>query len=488
MFNNRWIRPARFAPATLILLVGLGMNACSSDSTRTTVRVASTTSLYDTGLLDELVSAFAVEHPGYSVQVVAVGTGQALALGARRDADLVFVHAPEREAEFMAAGYGLRRTTLMRNDFAIAGPETDPAGVSQATDGPDALRKIAAAGAPFASRGDDSGTHIREQSLWIAAGGRPDDGSYLEVGQGMGSTLLFAAERRAYVLTDWATLTVLRGNGVDLIELFTGGEQLQNLYSLMTVAGAAEPDGAATVRQSPVQAGRRMNPFAEAWQLLTHADPYVMAIVVRSLAISGSALVLATIIGLPIGALIGLSSFRLRVPAIAIVNTGLALPPVVAGLAVYLLLSRSGPLGNLELLFTPVAMGIAQVALAGPYIAAVTLAGLEALPTDIGLQAKGLGATRLQAAVLQLREIRTSLVAAIAAGFGAIISEVGAAMIVGGNILGETRVMTTTIVLETRRGNFGVAIALGVVLLVVALLVNVVLTSLGARSRRPIMS
>jgi tungstate transport system permease protein len=217
-------------------------------------------------------------------------------------------------------------------------------------------------------------------------------------------------------------------------------------------------------------------------------DPYVLAVIVRSLTISGSALVLATIIGLPIGAAIGLSRFRLRVPAIAIVNTGLALPPVVAGLAVYLLLSRSGPLGNWNLLFTPWAMGVAQVVLAGPYIAAVTLAAVESLPPDIGLQAQGLGASRLQAALLQLREVRTSLVAAVAAGFGAIISEVGAAMLVGGNILGQTRVMTTTIVLETRRGNFGVAIALGIVLLVVALLVNVVLAGLGTRTRRPVLS
>lgn len=231
-----------------------------------------------------------------------------------------------------------------------------------------------------------------------------------------------------------------------------------------------------------------MNPFAEAWQLLTAGDPYVMAVVVRSLAISGSALVLATLIGLPIGAAIGLSNFRLRVPAIAIVNTGLALPPVVAGLAVYLVLSRSGPLGHLEILFTPWAMGVAQVVLAGPYIAAVTLAALESLPPDIGLQARGLGASRLQAALLQLREVRTSLVAAVAAGFGAIISEVGAAMLVGGNILGQTRVMTTTIVLETRRGNFGVAIALGAVLLIVALLVNMVLAGLGTRARRPVLS
>ncbi len=231
-----------------------------------------------------------------------------------------------------------------------------------------------------------------------------------------------------------------------------------------------------------------MNPFAEAWELLVHGDPYVMAVVLRSLAISGSALVLATLIGLPIGAALGLSNFRMRVPTIAIVNTGLALPPVVAGLAVYLLLSRSGPLGHLEMLFTPWAMGVAQVVLAGPYIAAVTLAALESLPPDIGLQARGLGATRLQGALLQLREVRTSLVAAIAAGFGAIISEVGAAMLVGGNILGETRVMTTTIVLETRRGNFGVAIALGAILLAVALFVNFVLAGLGTRTRRPVLS
>jgi tungstate transport system permease protein len=231
-----------------------------------------------------------------------------------------------------------------------------------------------------------------------------------------------------------------------------------------------------------------VNPFAEALELLTQGDPYILAVVVRSLAISGSALVLATLIGLPIGVLIGLSNFRLRVPAIAIVNTGLALPPVVAGLVVYLLLSRSGPLGDWQLLFTPVAMGLAQVALAGPYIAAVTLAALEGLPADIGLQARGLGASRLQAALLQLREVRTSLVAAVAAGFGAIISEVGAAMMVGGNILGETGVMTTTIVLETRRGNFGVAIALGLILLAIALIVNVVLAGLGTRTRRPMLS
>ena len=232
------------------LLVGLVLVACGTDGARRIVRVASTTSLYDTGLLDELVAAFSAQHPEVSVQVVAVGTGQALALGERRDADLVLVHAPERELEFMAAGHGLRRTTIMRNDFVIAGPKADPAGVLQATDGPDALQRIAAARALFASRGDDSGTHMREQALWGEAGGDPGGNPgaawYLEVGQGMGSTLLFAAERRAYVLTDRATLTVLQANGIDLLELYSGGSQLQNFYSIMPVAGASEPEGAAT--------------------------------------------------------------------------------------------------------------------------------------------------------------------------------------------------------------------------------------------------
>ncbi len=230
----------------MLVLAGLGLlGGCGADGSRQIIRVASTTSLYDTGLLDRLVAAFSVEHPEYSVQVVAVGTGQALALGERRDVDLLLVHAPEREAEFMAEGHGLRRTTLMRNDFVIAGPESDPASVSRATDGSDALRRIASAEAPFASRGDDSGTHIREQAMWDEAGGRPDANWYLEVGQGMGSTLLFAAERRAYVLTDRATLTVLRANGIELVELFAGGERLRNLYSVIAVAGTSEPEGAA---------------------------------------------------------------------------------------------------------------------------------------------------------------------------------------------------------------------------------------------------
>lgn len=229
-----------------------------------------------------------------------------------------------------------------------------------------------------------------------------------------------------------------------------------------------------------------MNPLGEAFRLLTSGDLLLWEIVLRSLYVSGTALGLATLIGLPIGAAIGLSTFRLQRPTIAIVNTGLALPPVVVGLAVYLVLSRSGPLGPLELLYSPGAMILAQTVIAAPYVAAISLAAASELPRDLQLQARALGASRPEAIFLTLREARSSLLAAVAAGFGAIISEVGAVMIVGGNILGETRVMTTAIVLETRRGNFGFAIALGAILLAMALAINLLLVSIGrAGLRRP---
>ncbi len=230
-----------------------------------------------------------------------------------------------------------------------------------------------------------------------------------------------------------------------------------------------------------------MDPLLEAFRLVTSGDLYVWDVILRSLQISGLALLVAVIIGLPIGVGVGLSRFRFRQPVMAIMNTGLALPPVVVGLAVFLMLSRTGPLGSLELLYTPTAMILAQAIIAGPYVAAVTMAATDSVPSDVRLQARALGASHWQAILLQLREVRASLVAAVAAGFGAIISEVGAVMIVGGNILGETRVMTTAIVLETRRGNFGVAIAMGIVLLMLALYINVVLLLLGRRSlRRPL--
>ena len=514
-------RAAGAALGVAFLLAG-----CTGTDASRTVVVGSTTSLYDTGLLDTLVAAFETVHPDLNVRVVSVGTGPALELGRRGDADLLLVHSPPAELEFMRAGQGRSRTTFMRNDFVIAGPAEDPAGIGDLEDrepGLAALRRVASAEVPFVSRGDDSGTHMKELALWEAAGAAPAGDWYLEAGQGMGATLTLASERKAYVLTDRSTLTVL-SDVLELSELATGGAAMENLYSVMETTAGGNPEGAAVLKawllgdvalgliriygeerfgrplfelvsfeaeSEARSSGSRLtiNPFTEAWALLTSADAYVWEVVLRSLSISGAALLLATLIGLPLGAALALSRFRFRTPVVALVNTGLAFPPVVVGLAVYLLLSRSGPLGPLGFLYTPSAVIFAQVILAGPYIAAVTLAALEGVPPDVRQQARGLGANRWQATLLHLREARASLVAAVAAGFGAVISEVGAVMIVGGNLLGETRVMTTAIVLETRKGNFGVAIALGIVLLAIAFLINLALTLFHGRGlRRPVLA
>lgn len=216
--------------------------------------------------------------------------------------------------------------------------------------------------------------------------------------------------------------------------------------------------------------------FREAARLLLGGDTYVWEILLLSLRVSGLAVLLGLLVGLPIGIGVGLARFRGRGLVVALIHTGFALPPVVVGLFVYMLFSRAGPAGNLELLFTPTAMVLAQALLAAPYVAGISMAAVQAVPPDVRLQAQALGASRMRALLTHLAEARLGLYAAVVAGFGAVISEVGAVMMVGGNIAGETRVMTTAIVLETRRGNFAMALAFGIVLLLLAFVVNALLT------------
>jgi tungstate transport system permease protein len=214
----------------------------------------------------------------------------------------------------------------------------------------------------------------------------------------------------------------------------------------------------------------------EALQILLHGNAAVFEIITLSLRVSGIAVVIAVLIGIPVGALVGAYRFRGRSLVIALIHTGFAFPPVVVGLFVFMFLARNGPAGGLDLLFTPQAMVFAQAILAAPYVAGITLAAVQAVPADAGLQARALGASWLRALYMQLREARLGLIAAVVAGFGAVISEVGAVMLVGGNIAGQTRVMTTAIVVETRKGNFAMAMALGLVLLLIAFAVNIALT------------
>ena len=202
----------------------------------------------------------------------------------------------------------------------------------------------------------------------------------------------------------------------------------------------------------------------------------LVQITLLSLGVSGIATAISLLIGLPLGTVLALSVFRSRGLVLSVVNTGMALPPVVAGLAIALLLWRSGPLGGLNLIYTPTAIIIAEVVIATPVILGLAAAGIGQLDPRLQLQLQGLGASRLQTVWWLWREARLSLVAALMAGFGSVISEVGAAMMVGGNISGQTRVLTTAIVLDVGRGEFGTAITLGGILLALAFLVNGVLT------------
>lgn len=192
-----------------------------------------------------LLPAFSAAHDGVHVRLIAVGSGQAMALGRRRDADVLLVHAPEAEHAFMAGGHGRARLPVMYSDYVIVGPTADPAVVNRAADAADALRRIVLANALFVSRGDDSGTHHRELELWRAAGwpDPPAPPNRIEAGQGMGETLMMASEREGYTLTDRATWLAL-ADVLSLTLLLDGDARLTNPYSVITVAGAANEAGA----------------------------------------------------------------------------------------------------------------------------------------------------------------------------------------------------------------------------------------------------
>jgi ABC-type tungstate transport system substrate-binding protein len=213
-------------------------------------------------------------------------------------------------------------------------------------------------------------------------------------------------------------------------------------------------------------------------------NPDVWEITLLSIKVSGLATLLSLLIGLPIGTLLALTKFPGRSVLLTLVNTGMALPPVVVGLAVAMTLWRSGPLGALHLIYTPTAIVIAQVIIAAPVVTGLTAAAMQALDPRLRLQLLGLGASRFQMVLSIWFEARLPLLAALMAGFGAVISEVGASMMVGGNIRHQTRVLTTAIVLETNKGEFGSAIALGILLLLITFLINFALTWIQQRGAK----
>lgn len=213
-------------------------------------------------------------------------------------------------------------------------------------------------------------------------------------------------------------------------------------------------------------------------------DPEVWQITALSLQVSAIATAVSLLIGLPFGTWLALGNFRGRSVILSIINTGMALPPVVVGLVVAMTLWRSGPLGDFRLIYTPVAIIIAQTVISAPVVTGLTAAALAALDPRLQQQLLGLGASRVQMVWFLWREARLPLLAALMAGFGSVISEVGASMMVGGNIRGQTRVLTTAIVLETSKGQFETALALSALLLVITYLINLALTWIQQRARK----
>ncbi len=265
--------PRRVTTSSLLLLALAALLALSACDKTRRIRLATTTSTDNSGLLGDLMGAFQQES-GIQVDVIAVGTGQALALGRRGDADVLLVHARQREDAFVAAGHGAFRRDVMFNDFVLLGPATDPAGIRGQTDVTAAFASIRTARAAFVSRGDDSGTHIRELALWAAVDGPPKGESfYLEAGQGMGGCLLLADNKRAYVLADRGTWLAFKAR-LELEILVQGDAGLRNHYGIIPVAAENTPAGVDVRRLvdwlTSAAGQRRIGAFKVDGQILFH--------------------------------------------------------------------------------------------------------------------------------------------------------------------------------------------------------------------------
>ena len=220
-----------------------------------------------------------------------------------------------------------------------------------------------------------------------------------------------------------------------------------------------------------------------AWHLLVTRDPEVLSVALLSLKVSGLATLISLVIGVLGGTAVALTDFPGKRLLVSVVNTSMGLPPVVVGLFVTIMLWRNGPLNYLDILYTPTAMVVAQTIIAAPIVMGISIAAMQNLPANLRLQILALGASRPQMVWLLVKEARLPLLAGVMAGFGGVISEVGASIMVGGNIKGYTRVLTTATVMETSRGNFDVAIALGIILLALCFAVNYLLTVVQQRER-----
>jgi ABC-type tungstate transport system permease subunit/ABC-type tungstate transport system substrate-binding protein len=493
----------------LIFIVALPVAAKANH-----LRLAITTTTENSGLMSHLNPVFEDQY-GVDIDVVVVGSGQAFRLGSNGDVDVLLVHAPESEKEFIAQGHGIHRTEVMHNEFILLGPVDDPLLIKDVTSIKEAFTKIREHEALFVSRGDDSGTHKKEQVIWKSVGIDEYGSGYRSSGQGMGATLLLANELGAYTLSDRGTFLAMQ-NKLKMEVLYTGDEILHNPYHIIAInpekhehinidlaekyiefitsKEAQRLIGEYQINQQQlfhpimeivpeqqqffkedIERGFFVDAIDKSFKLILDFNKDLFLVVWTSLRISLMAVIIASIIAIPLGIFVALKLFPGRSFLLSILNTLMALPTVIVGLLLYGLLNRQGLLGEFGLLYTPAAMVIGQSILIIPIIWNLSIAAVKGADPRLRITCLSLGASLFQKGMIYINEVRFALIAAVVAGFGRAIGEVGVAMMLGGNIEGFTRTMTTAIALETSKGDFEFALALGFMLLLVAFMVNIVL-------------
>ncbi len=503
-----------------IILAFTSMNA--SAESPPVLRLAITHTTDNSGLMSQLNPAFE-SHTGIRVNTITAGSGHALRLGQEGNVDVLLTHAPAAERVFINEGHGIKRSPVMHNDFIIVGPVADPAAVATATSAEQAFAAIAKQQQPFISRADQSGTHMAELAFWQGVGIEPAGRWYVASGVNMGQALMLASNQGAYTLTDRGTFLAYRAR-LGLVMLFESPMTMLNPYHVIAVnpdnhanvqpllaqkyiefitgpigqgvindfrvggerlfhPANAKPESAAETSVQQVRGSFFLDALLSSFRLIIALDKELYYVVWTSLKVSLLAVLFAALISIPLGVMVALNTFRGKHFLLACLNTLMALPTVVVGLLMYGLLNRQGLFGDYGLLYTPAAIIVGQCVLIIPVVWNLSIAAINGADPRLAKTCSSLGASFFQRCIIYMSEVRFALIAAIVTGFGRAIGEVGIAMMLGGNIAGYTRTMTTAIALETSKGEFEFALALGFMLLLVAFVVNGVLQRFQLRAR-----
>ncbi|MHC8441603.1 MAG: ABC transporter permease [Candidatus Eutrophobiaceae bacterium] len=512
-----------------VTLISMPSNAHAEDHlpqihSEKSLRLAATTTTANTGIIAWLNLHF-TKRTGIPINLVVGGSGQVLRQARQGNLDVVMVHAPQAMQKFMQEDFASRTHSIMFNRFLLLGPPNDPGWIRKIKDIPSALARIYHDEYRYVSRGDDSGVHEQEMRFVKNANFEIEPGRWIESGLGMAGSLIMANELNAYILSDTGTWLYLQ----DQLKLapILYAESPLNTYYLLPINPYKHPDTRTVLTQAyidfliglegqelianyrignealfypinkeppslvestvntakiateefapPEQTRYFQKALAQAAMLILSFDQTLYKVVHSSLWISMTATLLAALLAVPLGLWVGLRRFPGRRFLLNVLNTLMALPTVIVGLLLYGILNRQGLLGGYGFLYTPKAIILGQAILVMPIIWNLSIVAVNSVDPRLLLTCRTLGASAWQQAMVFLREARYALMAAVVAAFGRAISEVGVAMMLGGNIDGYTRTMTTSIALETSKGEFEFALALGIMLLLVAFIVNLVL-------------